>query len=277
MTQKEVERFLLDVMGYGKIAEFVEGKKPKDVGLRKFLDGTIFATHGHKTIEDHPIIRSPIPGIYRLDDPRNRKDEDDGLWVLGSENGIFIKEELVELGLPYIIGTVAYFRKCSAGIKRYIEDTVLDVFPNADYTWGPREGDWRKGFSATLKQDDFYLQLEGCHYASAGKLMKILFDGDAETIGGISNLVSTYYWMFRQDEEPKKEVIIDPDLMIDKVTKGLPCDSIPYDLHASYQVGQVLDHTKFGKGVVIREGGSTISVNFPGIGEEKELAQNYKD
>ncbi|MBW2974185.1 hypothetical protein KY366_00560 [Candidatus Woesearchaeota archaeon] len=317
---EQIKRFLREFMGYERLDKLGPNIKHTQPEFRQSLEGTVIGTAYTRpsimmTPDKNRVNESVVPSIYKLEKLLLDEQEDGtryGSLCKGGNTVSFTREEY-EMGYRYVISSPSFFfRNDLNEIKAFFERVKDECFPGAEYNVKERKSrreDGREvttGFELSLKHDGFYLKLSGMKYKETSKRLLILFNAEEDAVDSLNMIVEDYHKNHAsktnnspRDVKPKPVQDDMPDSVlypeyVSKAEEHYPdyewleaklkdCPSTTeYNIRKKeYYVGQVLEHKKFGRGIIfeIIDKGK-MRVAFPSIegsfnDKKKILAYNY--
>lgn len=270
--QEAVQRFLMGMIGYGKIKALVEGEKPLGVSVLGFLNGTAFGMCGDAK-RRYDVNGWNMPLIPRI--------ETDGA---SSE------------GLEWKIETEVMFKgKKPARIADLVRRFHKEAFPEASLSEeNVNNGDKGESntFSVTLHGKGIYVKASGRHIGIEKRLLIAIFKLPPDEVSGINSAVAEYLRAVKAPfPEPLKVFsrkaiaslsaapIENASLLglLENGKGGLILSALMeanpplYRTDAPYERGSLIAHLSFGFGLVTHVEGSVATVYFPRHSETKTL------
>ncbi|MFA5020045.1 MAG: hypothetical protein WC533_03015 [Candidatus Pacearchaeota archaeon] len=174
-----IEKFLMDVYGYGRVNDFIHGgKKDKGDSLRKHLSGTMIGTFRERVLNPKDsgptFIKLRWPGISTI---RNTEDYQ-----------AHYKDE----SLPYHIHNRNLFGDHSQqDVCTFFYSKVLPLFENPKFhlkLGRTRSHMW----TLYLESERFLISIDGSNPASS-KGVFVDFDADENFVTNLRDIVNKYY------------------------------------------------------------------------------------
>ena len=186
-NEEAIRKFLYEVYGYGKVAEFLRGQKEQSVRLRDFLDGTIIGTYRRSAITpEGTIYEVPVrwPGLSKIRTTEEAKRE-----------GGLKREDL-----PYHISNQSFFEDYDEEmVRRYLENSVLRLFPHARFT---RDTTIKPYWGHALETEDFGLYVKGTQKKHS-KTVIVDFKAPEKVKENLNSIVRSYHhWMNQLKNRP---------------------------------------------------------------------------
>lgn len=283
-----LEQVLFEWYGLSRLEGLLGGQKPKDVGIREFLQGTVLGTFS-RTEDNMPHP----PAIYSI--PEATVTEGTG-WTYvdvkpDKSLGIF-KGGCADLVRRYqwIINTLFFYHRLSGDevlasfqlLQGIVGDSAVveSVFSKAP----------KRTYSVTLFSEEPSLWT----YISSGNSIKdsphqkrltLLLNASDDLVQRANKVISRYYaFLSRVDTTPvvvpeRQGVIsylelLELEVLTPVVLKGK--NAVGYDRRLRYQAGEIVQHPVFGLGLVRNASNRSIQVYFPKEGREELLVHRKR-
>jgi len=279
MSQEAIERFLWEEMGYRKIEELLTGKKDRKTDIRKFLEGTIFATFKPFVYKGQRMKMPEVPRIKPVEEAKGTA------TILKDEKEL----RSFVLSLPYFIETYSMFRGYGPKkIKPYLQDLSRRLFSDAGLSFTANRHFGQTELTGRIISEDFYLGA----VASWHRDFEVYFKTNPDLVEAINGVQEKYQEMlehtkedalnWREGQDYTNIGTSDLASMIGQVPNEelvkllRQAERLPYQPGSSYTEGQSIDHQRFGVGIVESVQGSRMNVYFPELGASKTLIHNYR-
>lgn len=265
--QEAVKHFLTDVVGYGKVTQLLEGKKPLGESVMHFLRRTVIGTYG-KDITPYDMSKGNLPVIPRISRAK------------GSQEGLN--------GFEYEIKIAgAFYRWTPKRIAEFVKKSLLERFPECSLSKKDMDlADFRVGAS----DGGLELSVSGCLSGIEQRVFSAHFNLPPEPVEGINGEVFQYLqarglpfpeplklFSKKEIESLSAEPVVDASLLPlvkkgnGKLLKSIRVRRPPLYDGGTYTEGSLMAHLYFGFGIVTGVNGRMASVYFPQHSETKNL------
>ncbi|MBI2084753.1 MAG: hypothetical protein HYT70_04060 [Candidatus Aenigmarchaeota archaeon] len=281
MTQNAIEQFLWEELGYRKIKELMEGRKDRRVGIRDFLEGTLFATFKPFTWSGINQVRVTMPAVPRI----HTIDE----FKLSGGYPIGFQQDLLGtvLNYPFFTQSMGFLHQRPHQRRNemveYLQNLGRRLFPNAEVSFRKSRGILTTGI---ILDEDFYFSLVFPSHTTA---FDTYFKVNPDMVTDINRIVSRYHFLSnrkRTDYGPSQIYTQIPELDLVSMIGTKPDDellatvssveNLRYSPESSYRTGQVINHNRWGPGIIQETHENHFTVYFPALGVTKNLIHNYK-